>query len=100
MAERRGEVDAGRRVARRVDPAAVEVGVDQVVARGGLIGPEVVGVAEAREDDLVAVGEMWEELALRVLGRRREVELAADQERLDLRVADARVLVLVGARRP
>src|SRR5439155_20088970 len=35
-----------------------------------------------------------------VLRRRREVEAAADQERLHLRVLDAGVLILVRARRP
>ena len=39
------------------------------------------------EDDLAAVRQMREQLARRPLRRRREVELAADQERLDVRVA-------------
>ena len=100
VAERRREVDRRARVERRVDPAAVEVGVDQPVARGRLVRPEVVGVADVGQHDLVAVRQVGKQLARRVLGRRRDVEPAADQERLDVRVLDARVLVLVRARGP
>ena len=89
VAQRRGEVDRRPGVEGRVDPAAVEVGVDQPGRGGGLVRPEVVGVAELRQHDLVTVRQVRKQLARRVLGRRREVELAADQQRLDVRVPDA-----------
>ena len=100
VAERRREVDRRLRVEGRIDPAAVEVRVDQTGAGLRLVGPEVVRVAEVLEHDLLAVRQMRQQLAARPLRRRREVELAADQQRLDVRVANLRVLVLVRVRRP
>jgi hypothetical protein len=80
--------------------AAVEERVDQPCRRLRLVRPEVVGVAEVLEDDLMAVRQVRQELAGCVLRRRREVERAADQQRLDVRVANVRELVLVRARGP
>src|SRR5206468_4232294 len=94
------EVDPIRRVERPVDAAAVEEGVDQALARPRLVRPEIIGVTETSQYDLVAVRQMREQLTRSVLRRRREVEAAADQKRLDVRVLDAGVLVLVRARRP
>ena len=62
------EVDAVRRVARGVDPAAVEERVHEVRARLRLVAPEVVGVPEAGQDDLVAVRQVGQELRVAVCG--------------------------------
>ena len=77
------EVDVVRRVARSVDPAAVEERVHEVRARLRLVAPEVVGVPEAGQDDLVPVRQVRQELPRGGLRRRGEVEVAADQQRLD-----------------
>ena len=100
VAERGREVDRRSPVERRVDAAAVEERVDQPVAGRRLVRPEVVRVADVRQHDLVAVRQLRQELTRRVLRRRRDVEPAADQERLDVRAPDAGVQVLVRARRP
>ena len=57
-------------------------------------------MAEVGEDDLVAVGQVGEELLGRVLGRGGEVETAADQERLHVRCLDMGVLVVGRVGRP
>jgi hypothetical protein len=100
VAERRREVDRRSLVERRVYTAGLEERVDQATAGRGLIRPEVICVADTGEHDLMAVRQLREQLASRRLGRRRNVELAADQERLDLRLLDLGVLALVRARRP
>ena len=95
----RREVDLRRRVERGVDSAAVEERVQEPRARLRLVRPEGAGMAELREHDLVAVAEVRQQLLRRELRRRREVERAADEERLDVRVLHARVLAGVRSRR-
>ena len=65
-----------------------------------LVRPEVSAVAQVLQDDLVAVRQVRQEVACGPLRRCCEVQVAADQERLDLRVAHPRVVVLVRRRRP
>ena len=91
----RREVDLHRRVQRGVDLAVVEERVQEPRARLRLLAPERDRVAEARQHDLVAVREVREELPRRDLRRRREVELAADEQRRHLRVC-TRVYSSVG----
>ncbi len=51
---------------------------------------------EPGKDELLAVRQVREELLRRSLRRRREVQLAADEERLHVRGSDAVVLLLAG----
>ena len=55
---------------------------------------------EPGQDDLVAVGQVRQQLLGGVLGRRLEVERAADEQRRDVRVLHAGVLVLARVGRP
>ena len=105
LAERRlrdlgREVDGLRLVERVVDLAAREVRVDQVRAGLRLLRPEGRRVPEPGQHDLAAVRQVREELLRRALRRRREVELPADEEGLDVRRAHRAVVVLVRRRRP
>ena len=63
----------------------------------GLVAPEVVRVPEPGQHHLVAAAQVRHQFLGRVLRRGREVERAADHERLGIRVAHAAVLVLTGA---
>jgi hypothetical protein len=74
VAHARCEVDVVLGIELRVDAAAVEERVDQPRARRRLVGPEVVGVAEVAEHELVPVRQVRQELARRVLRRHRDVE--------------------------
>ena len=94
----RREVDAHRLEERVVHPAAGEVRGDQPCAGLGLRGPERPGMAHRGDDDLLAVGQGGEKLLRRVLRRRGEVELAADEQRLDVRRPHALVLARRRAR--
>ena len=95
-----GEADLVRGVAGRVDLAGgVERG-QQLRAGARLVGPEVFRVPEPGQDDLMPVGQVRQQLLRGVLGRRLEVERPADEQRRDVRVLHAGVLVLTRVGRP